>query len=244
VVVLAAARGDPRGWVGIERGWVLRLVALGTPHPILRRAAVGNWRFSRRTGVRYGGRDVSFPSRTRQIKRVPGCALRPVWPHLASGGLSSTPSHREEERREKKLGATKRRWVAASRRRRAAAPHLHGPSLIRRRPELLPELELAVAGRIRRRARPPAGAREGERPRLSTRRPAPHLTPPPGRSGGSAVDWDKGWRTAPSIASGRPPLASASLAVQRRHGGGEPSGGERSGTARGEVAAISSSPLL
>jgi hypothetical protein len=57
----------------------LRLVARGTPHPTLRRAAVGNWRFSRRTGVRYGGRDVPFPSRTCQIKRVPGCALRPVW---------------------------------------------------------------------------------------------------------------------------------------------------------------------
>jgi hypothetical protein len=204
----------------------LRLVALGTPHPTLRRAAVGNWRFSRRTGVRYGGRDVPFPSRTRQIKRVPGRALQPVWPHLASGGLSSAPSQREE-RREKKPGATERRWVAASRRRRAAAPRLHGPSSIRRRPELLLELELAVTGRIRRRARPPAGAPEGERSRPSTRRPAPHLTPPPSRSGGSNVDWDKGGERSGTAPWGR-------RAVRW--------GEERRGA--GEVSAISSSPPL
>jgi hypothetical protein len=111
----------------------VRLVALGTPYPTLRRAAVGSWRFSRRTGVRYGGRDVPFPSRTRQIKRVHGRALRLARSHLASGGLSSAPSQREEEKREKKP-------VTSS-----SCPSPPWSS-IRRRPKLLPELELTGAG--------------------------------------------------------------------------------------------------
>jgi hypothetical protein len=111
----------------------LRLVALGTPYPTLRYAAVGSWRFSRRTGVRYGGRDVPFPSRTRQIKHVPGRALRLARSCLASGGLSSAPSQREEEKRDKEL---------------ATSSSYPSPpwSSIRRRPELLPELELTGAG--------------------------------------------------------------------------------------------------
>jgi hypothetical protein len=60
---------------------------------------------------------------------------------------------------------------------------------------------------------PTAGPREEERPRPSTRCHAPHL--------GSAVDWDKGGRTAPRLTSDQPPRASASLSVQRRHGGRE-----------------------
>jgi hypothetical protein len=72
---------------------VVRLAAPGTPYRTLRRAVVRSWRFSRRTSVRYVGRDIPFPSRKRQIKRVLGRALRPARPHLAC------PRHHNKERR-------------------------------------------------------------------------------------------------------------------------------------------------
>jgi hypothetical protein len=66
------------------------------------------------------------------------------------------------------------------------------------------ELCLPALSRSTSTSSPTVGPREGERPRPSTRRHAPHL--------GSVVDWDKGRRTAPRLASGRPPRAPASLA--------------------------------
>jgi hypothetical protein len=78
-----------------ERNQMLRLVALGTPHRTLRRAAVRICSFSRRTGVRYEPREVPFPSRIPQIQRDAGRALRPVGSHLSPGGCC--PRHRREE---------------------------------------------------------------------------------------------------------------------------------------------------
>jgi hypothetical protein len=79
----------------------IRLVALGALPATVRDMQYAGSAPKRCTGVPQSPRDVPFPSRSCQIERTPGCALRLARPHLASGRFSPAPLQRGEERREK-----------------------------------------------------------------------------------------------------------------------------------------------